>query len=118
MRSLGLCTAVFFVLWLLVVFLTSPNELGIVAFVLFYTLFFLTVTGICGLAFMYLASKARRAGSAPDSVTTAARQGILIGILLTATLLLQQFNFFAWWVGLLVLGAVFLVELYFLSRSK
>lgn len=117
MRSLGLCTATFFVLWLTILFFTSPVELGVIAYILFYALFFLLITGAAGLAFMYLFMRSQKKGVIIAPIRTTLRQGALIGILLTATLLFQQFGIFAWWVGLLLFFAVFVVELYFLSRS-
>lgn len=118
MKSLGLCTTTFFLLWLLVLFFTSPSELGMIAFLLFYTLFFLMITGAAGLGFMYLGVRSQKSPISATGISTTLRQGGLIGVLLTVTLLFQQFNIFAWWVGLLILLAVFVVELYFLSRAN
>jgi hypothetical protein len=44
------------------------------------------------------------------------RQGFLLGLGASILLTLQAFRVFTWWDGLLALGAVLMVELYFLSR--
>ena len=44
------------------------------------------------------------------------RQGILLSIIIIVTLILQSFRVLTWWDGLLVVGAVLMVELYFLAR--
>jgi len=44
------------------------------------------------------------------------RQGFLLALGTTILLGLQTFRVFTWWDGLLALGAVFMVELYFLSK--
>ena len=46
-----------------------------------------------------------------------ARQGLLLSFLTIALLVMQSFRILTWWDGLLAVGAVMLVELYFLSRK-
>ena len=44
------------------------------------------------------------------------RQGFLISLILVGILFLQEMRVLTWWGGLLVIGAVFIIELYFLTR--
>lgn len=44
------------------------------------------------------------------------RQGILLSLAAVSLLILQVFRVLTWWDGLLVLGAIFMAELYFLVR--
>lgn len=119
MKSAGLCTVTFAVLWILVISLTNPSDLGMFSFALFYALFFLMMTGICSLTLMFFTARSSKAKSQEiTSEHISLRQGALVAALLTSVLLFQQLNIFAWWVGLLLLGAVFLVELFFLSRPR
>lgn len=44
------------------------------------------------------------------------RQGILLALGVSILLILQSFRILTWWDSLLAVGAVFLIELYFLTR--
>ncbi|MDZ7612218.1 MAG: hypothetical protein U5L10_05640 [Candidatus Moranbacteria bacterium] len=44
------------------------------------------------------------------------RQGFLLSVLTTALLVMQSFRILTWWDGLLVVGAVMMLELYFLAK--
>ena len=45
-----------------------------------------------------------------------ARQGILLGFCAIILLILQSFNILTWWDGLLAVGAILMIELYFLVK--
>ncbi|MFO7807279.1 MAG: hypothetical protein R6V40_02540 [Candidatus Moraniibacteriota bacterium] len=45
-----------------------------------------------------------------------ARQGFLLSMLMIALLVMQSFRILTWWDGLLAVGAVIMIELYFLMR--
>jgi len=44
------------------------------------------------------------------------RQGFLLALVFLFLLIMQSFDILVWWDGLLVVGAVILIELYFLAR--
>lgn len=44
------------------------------------------------------------------------RQGILLGLGMMLLLILQSFNILTWWVGLLSIGGILMIELYFLVK--
>ncbi len=44
------------------------------------------------------------------------RQGFFLALGITILLVLQTFRILTWWDGLLALGAIFMLELYFLSK--
>jgi hypothetical protein len=44
------------------------------------------------------------------------RQGLLLSIIVIVILILQSFRVLTWWDGLLAVGAVLMIELYFLAR--
>lgn len=44
------------------------------------------------------------------------RQGILLGFCAMILLILQSFNILTWWDGLLAVGAILMLELYFLVK--
>lgn len=49
-------------------------------------------------------------------VGVSVRQGFLLALLFLILLIMQSFDILVWWDGLLVVGALILVELYFLAR--
>ncbi|MEA2007245.1 MAG: hypothetical protein U9O20_03755 [Patescibacteria group bacterium] len=44
------------------------------------------------------------------------RQGLFLSIIVIVILILQSFRVLTWWDGLLAVGAVLMIELYFLAR--
>jgi hypothetical protein len=44
------------------------------------------------------------------------RQGFLLALIFLVLLIMQSFGILVWWDGLLAVGAILLVELYFLAR--
>ena len=52
-----------------------------------------------------------------DSLTgISVRQGFLLALMVLILLIMQSFQVLVWWDGLLAVGAVIMVELYFLAR--
>lgn len=102
--------------WSLAVYFIDPEKSGIGGQLLFYLSLFLALSGM----FILLLTRLRR--RADDEETTFSclgmsfRQGMLLALLVVILLILQSFRVLVWWDGLLAAAAVFLVELYFLSR--
>lgn len=99
-----------------VIFLTDPRDIGWLAFVLFYLTFFLTASGAGILFLTWLWRRTTKDVTTLGEIGMAIRQGVLLGIFVTALAGMQQARILVWWVALLVLGAVLLIELYFLTR--
>lgn len=104
-------------------FIVSVNPetffLGIgISFFIFYFLFFLSVVGASIVAFTWLYEKmAKDNNLGLGELSLAVRQGILLGILLTIFLFLQQMRWFFWWDASLLLFGMILVEFNFLTKS-
>jgi hypothetical protein len=58
----------------------------------------------------------QRTGSLCVLLNVSVRQGILLALGISILLILQSFRILTWWDSLLAIGAVFLIELYFLTR--
>ena len=99
-----------------VIFLTDPIDIGYVAFILFYVTFFLTISGISVLLLTWLWHKMAKDVVTLGEVGMAVRQGMLLGMSITIIVGMQQAKILLWWDALIVMGVVFLVELYFLTR--
>lgn len=100
-----------------VLFLTDPIDIGYIAFVLFYSTFFLTVSGMSILILTWLWRHMAKDVVTLGEVGMAVRQGVLLGFLMSVLIGMQQLRILLWWDALIVVIAVFLIELYFLTRS-
>ncbi|MEN8252293.1 MAG: hypothetical protein ABFQ53_01810 [Patescibacteria group bacterium] len=100
-----------------VIFLTDPIDIGSIALVLFYLTFFLTISGTSVLIFTWLWRKMASDVFTLGEVGMAVRQGVLVGILITIIVFMKQIDILLWWTALIVMGIVFLVELYFITRN-
>jgi len=114
--GLRIGTVISFAAFCAVIFLTDPLDIGNAAFILFYLTFFLAVSGLSVLMLTWVWHKMTRDMLTLGEIGMAVRQGVLIGILITALVGMQQMRLLLWWDALIVLGAVFLIELYFLTR--
>jgi hypothetical protein len=101
-----------------VIFLTDPIDIGNVAFIFFYVTFFLTVSGMSILILTSLWRRIAKDVATLGEIGMAIRQGILLGLLLTVIVGMQQLRILVWWDALLVVCAFFLIELYFLTHKK
>lgn len=110
-----LATVAAWISWAVVLHGVDPTRSGVVGFLLFYLTFIMAVFGtiaILGLLIRLWRSK----GKLPSRIAIRSfRQGILLGILLTSSLLLFSQNWFRWWTMLLMVVIVALIEMTFLS---
>lgn len=99
-----------------VVMFINPQESGIFGQAVFYLSLLFALSGIFILSLTWL----RRITSGEETpfiyIGMSFRQGILLAVIAVILLALQSFRVLTWWDGLLVVAAVFLAELYFLSR--
>lgn len=114
--GLRIGTVISFAAFCAVIFLTDPLDIGNTAFILFYLTFFLAVSGMSVLVLTWLWQRMAKDMLTLGEVGMAVRQGVLIGLLLTTLVGMQQMKLLLWWDALIVLGVVFLIELYFLTR--
>ena len=101
-----------------VIFLTDPLDIGEVAFFLFYVTFFLAASGIGVLLLTWIWRRMAKEMLTLGEMGMAVRQGILLGFLSTVIVGLQQMKVLVWWVTLIAIAGVFLIELFFLTRPK
>ena len=97
----------------------SPNEAGTLLFALLYISLFCMTLGlatILGLIIrmMFFAD----AHSIPQKVELSFRQGILMGLLATATLILKGNDMLTWWNSALLVGAISSIEMAFMGLAS
>ncbi|MFA6048096.1 MAG: hypothetical protein WCV59_00085 [Parcubacteria group bacterium] len=95
----------------------GPDDYGWQGKAIFYLILGLFLTGFFSLVMLFIRRKTLGEDSAGKNARLSMRQGMLLALLTIALLILQSFRMLVWWDGLLVVAAVFLVELYFLSRN-
>jgi hypothetical protein len=106
-----------FVSWMGVVYFIGPQDLGIVAVMLFYLTFFLFASGMSVLILTMIWHRLAFGTIQPRELSVTLRQGILIGLLLVIILMLQQLRILVWWDALMAVTAILLIELFFLTRK-
>lgn len=95
----------------------DPEKSAPAGIIIFYFILFFFAVGFFNLMFLFLRRKFLNAESAAASVDLSFRQGVLLAVALLGIILLQNFRVLVWWDALLVVAGVFLIELYFLSKS-
>jgi hypothetical protein len=115
-RGMKLIMFLSLVAWGLVIYSVDPEKAGIAGQVMFYASMFLTIAGIFILSLTWVRRRARDEETPFVYVGMSFRQGTLLAFLAVTLLVLQNFKVLTWWDGLLLVAAIFLMELYFLSR--
>jgi hypothetical protein len=95
----------------------DPEKSAPIGATLFFLIAFFVLGGIFNLFLLFARRKLLGAELAAANVGLSFRQGILLSVMTIGILILQSFRVLVWWDALLVVAAVFLIELYFLSRS-
>ncbi|MFA5076393.1 MAG: hypothetical protein WC480_03185 [Patescibacteria group bacterium] len=108
-------TLVCWVAWMIVLFRVNPLEAEVLNFIFFYLAFFLALTGtfsILGLIFRIWLVKhelvIKHAG-------TAFRQAVWFSILIIGSLILLKLGLLIWWVIVLLIFILAILEFFFLS---
>jgi heme/copper-type cytochrome/quinol oxidase subunit 2 len=93
----------------------NSEERNFLNIVFFYVSCAFFLAGFFGLLLFKLRKKITKENN-DVHMGVSLRQGILLSIIIVVILILQSFRVLTWWDGLLVVGAVLMVELYFLAR--
>lgn len=113
-----LSTVLAIIAWGLVIYYIDPENSGFIGQILFYSSFYLVLTGIFTLIFTLIRKKLADQDTAAFYLGTNFRQGALVALLAIILLLFQSLRILTWWDGLLVVAGIFIIELYFLNKSK
>ncbi len=97
---------------------TDPADARAVVLGIFYTALFLALTGTFSLAgFGLRMGLLKQQYFVSRQVLVAFRQALLLSLLLVIALMLQSKGILTWWNALLILGAVTLLESFFISAK-
>ena len=100
-----------------VIFFVNPYDFGTLAYVFFYTALFFFITSITTLILTRLWYFFIKDEITSTELRIAARQGILLGLLTCILVFLQQLRVLIWWDMIIVVIAIFLIELQLLLRG-
>ncbi len=100
-----------------VVFFVNPYDFNMIAYLLLYITLFFFVTSFTTLILTKLWYRFIKDDITSAELRIAARQGVLLGLLTCILVYLQQIRVLIWWDMVLVVIAVFLLELQLLLRD-
>lgn len=100
-----------------VIFFVNPHDFGTIAYVFFYITLFFFITSITTLILTKLWYSLIKNEITSKELRIAARQGILLGLLTCILVFLQQLRILIWWDMIIVVIAIFLIELQLLLRG-
>ena len=95
----------------------DPNDWLIFNIVLLNITLFIALSGVFTLFLFFLRKKSSGNEILSSHAGTSFRQGMLLSLAMLSLLLLQSFRILTWWDGLLAMGAIMMVELYFLANN-
>jgi len=95
----------------------DPLSSSFNVFLTFYAALFVTLWSTLTLLFFFIKSRILKELQITSYYPTL-RQALFLSIALTILLLLQGLNIFDWWVGVSIIIAFCLLELFFESKSK
>lgn len=104
--------------WGMVVLNFDPVQVGWLEFIAFYISLFLALVGSLLVILDWLKSKIFRRQLLVFRVRTSVRHGILFAVLLLIWAFLKSQNLISWWILLLLILAVTVLEFFFISLQR
>lgn len=116
LNSMAIATSFAFMGWALVIMYIDPTKSGYMGLILFYTTLFLGLLGF----FTLLSFSLKRWVSNNEVIfayiSSSFRQGFWIATIIIGLLIMQGARILNWWDAMLFVGAIALLELYFISE--
>jgi len=117
LMSIG--TALCWLIWFLVMNNIDPNESVWLGFSLFYISLYLALTGTISVIGFIIRKKITRNDEIVfHHVRHTFRQGLLIALLISTTLIMQQLKVLNWWTGLIVVFLFLIMESIIFANRK
>lgn len=112
-----IATVLAWISWVLVLSKLSPFKEGMMALGFFYSSLTVALAGTFALLLYFFRAWRTTEPIGYSELSTALRQGVLLGLMISIALIFQRLRVLTWWDALLLLVIVFLIEFYFLSRD-
>lgn len=116
LNSMAVATSIAFMGWTLVLMYIDPKSSGYMGLVLFYTTLFLGLMGFFTLISFSLKRWISNNEVIFAYIASSFRQGFWLAIIIIGLLVMQGGRILNWWDALLFVGAISLLELYFISE--
>lgn len=115
---MGFATALGVVSWLIVFFFADPYTGGTPIHIAFFVTTNIALIGIFSILGTIIRSQAQKHIIISRHVSHAARQAILLSLLITVYLILIRVDYFRWWLILFVIILFTSLELFLLSMKR
>ncbi len=100
------------------IFMYSPARGGMWSYVLLYGSLFVCASSLSMMSLLTLWQRLAQTQASHEDFVIIERQGVLVGVLITALVLLQQFSILFWWNTIILTCSILVFELYFITRDK
>lgn len=111
-------TVLSWIAWGMVIFNFDPNQISLLQFIAFYISLFMALGGTIFIVIDWLKSKVFRRQLLVFRVRASIRHGILFSILLLGWAFLKSQNLLAWWVLLMLILILTVLEFFFISLQR
>lgn len=115
---MSIATAAAWIAWLVVLVSIDPVRTSTLGFVFFYLTLAIALVGTLSIAGAGIRTLVKKNELVSRHVVISLRQSILFTILLLGSLILMSRDIFTWWMAVLLIIIVALIELVFLSSKK
>lgn len=103
--------------WILIIIKINPYSAGIVSFSIFYAALFLSILGTVSVLATIIRNRTSGLLTVEHIIYLSLRQGTLIAILILVALYLSHIGYLSWWMILILLFCLGIIEYIFLSFS-
>jgi len=100
-----------------IIYFIDPESSGLPGKALFFLVLFFILSGIFDLTLLRLRKRFIATENSFEKINLSFRQGILLSIFFTGILIFQGEGWLVWWLVLLLLAGVFIIELFFITRK-
>lgn len=117
LATIGIAGLISWIAWIVVLNKLDPFESTGLSLGLFFLSLFLALTATFTICGFYLRIWLNHNEIYYSHINVALRQGILLALIASGCLVFQLLNVLTWWSGLLFIGAVTLIEFYFMAKE-
>ena len=115
---MGFATSLCWFGFLMVLIFISPQEIGILTFLLFYLILALAVTGTLTIVGFLVRKLFNKNELAFEHITVSFRQALWLSLILIISLYLQSKELLAWWNAILLVLGLGLIEFFYLGNNE
>jgi len=114
---MGFATSLCWFGFLMVLIFISPQEIGILTFLLFYLILGLAVTGTLTILGFLIRKLINKNELAFEHVKVSFRQAVWLSLILIVSLYLQSQQLLTWWNAVLLILSLGLIEFFYLGQK-